>query len=205
MNTDLQQWIDQLRDSDPAVSEKARERLIGRAMQRLEQLTRHMLRKSPRLQRWEQTDDVLQNALLRLYRSLASVDVRSVQQFYGLAATQIRRELIDLARHHFGVEGSAAHHLTAGGGKAADDPGGSLQQQSAPSTEPADLLEWSEFHQRVEQLPDEEREVFNLLWYDGMSQEEAAEVIGTTERVVKYRWRKAKLLLREQMQEPRHD
>ena len=77
----------------------------------LERLTRRMLKDYARLRRWEQTGDVLQNALLRLHRALASERPRSVRAFLALAATQIRRELIDLSRHHFGPEGQAAHRL----------------------------------------------------------------------------------------------
>ena len=42
-------------------------------------------------------------------------------------------------------------------------------------------------------LPDAEREVFDLLWYEGLTQVEAANVLGVTERTIKNRWRNAKL------------
>jgi RNA polymerase sigma-70 factor (ECF subfamily) len=150
-----------------------------------------MLRDYPRLRRWEQTGDVLQNAMLRLHRSLATVRPESPGQFYGLAATHIRRELIDLARHHFGPEGAGAHHHT-------DQPGDEslAANQQAPTSEPTTLAEWTEFHQKVQQLPDPEREVFDLLWYEGMTQVEAASVLGVTEKTIKNRWRRAKLKLK---------
>ena len=72
-----------------------------------------MFRNYPHLRRWEQTDDVFQTAALKLHRSLAEVKPESVRQFFGLAATQIRRTLIDLARHHYGPEGSAANQESA--------------------------------------------------------------------------------------------
>jgi RNA polymerase sigma-70 factor (ECF subfamily) len=72
-----------------------------------------MLRKDfARLRRWEQTDDVYQGAMLRLYQSLNRMQFESLREFFGLAATQVRRTLIDLARHHFGPEGEARHHDT---------------------------------------------------------------------------------------------
>ena len=39
-------------------------------------------------------------------------------------------------------------------------------EQADASGEPSDLMEWTEFHEQVEALPEEEREVFNLVWYE---------------------------------------
>lgn len=103
-SANLQRLLEQLHKSDEAAVRRARDEIIRHACDRLEKLTRRMLRHYPRLRRWEQTADVFQNALIRLHRSLETVEPESVAQFYGLAATQIRRELIDLARHHFGPQ-----------------------------------------------------------------------------------------------------
>jgi hypothetical protein len=56
------------------------------------------------------------------------------------------------------------------------------------SGEPSNLAEWTEFHERVEALPEAEREVVGLLWYEGVSQEEAAALLGVSLRTVKRRW-----------------
>ena len=195
----LQGWLDQLRQGDTSRVDEVRAAILAHAGQRLEQLARRMLRKFPHVSRWEQTGDVLQNALLRLHRALDTIQPESPQRFYGLAATQIRRELIDLARHHFGPEGAAAHHhtdvLAAGDGP----PGGVLAQAPDAAGEPTSLLAWAEFHEHVEALPDELREVFNLLWYEGLNQRDAAAVVGVSERTIKNRWRDAKILLRERL------
>ena len=188
----LGQWLEQLRQGDPAASEDVRDEVIKHTCERLEVLTRRMLRIYPRLRRWEQTGDVLQNAVLRLHRSLATVRPASAGQFYGLAAAQIRRELIDLARHHFGPKGAASYHHTDRGGPGDDGFAVSRQESAA---EPATLAEWTEFHEQVQRLPQPEREVFDLLWYEGLTQADAASVLGVTERTVKNRWRSAKLEL----------
>ena len=75
--TQIRQCLDLLQVGD----EKARDALIQHSCERLMRLTRKMLKGYPRLRRWEQTDDVLQNALLRLHRSLADVKPESVPQF----------------------------------------------------------------------------------------------------------------------------
>ena len=42
--------------------------------------------------RWEQTDDVLQNAVIRLHRTLEQLSVTTAHDFFRLAALHIRRE-----------------------------------------------------------------------------------------------------------------
>ena len=39
--------------------------------------------------------------------------------------------------------------------------------------------------------------MFNLLWYQELTQAEAAALLGVTERVVKWRWRAARLALHQ--------
>jgi RNA polymerase sigma factor (sigma-70 family) len=185
-DTQLQRLVDASLDGDAS----AREQLIHHACDRLLTLTRRMLHGSSPLRRWEQTDDVFQNAMVRLHRALATCEVRSVRHFFNLAAVQIRRELIDLGRKHFGPQGIGRNHHTDH--QPSDDSGGSLHGLQA---EPADLAEWTEFHERVQSLPAEEREAVDLLYYEGLSQEEAAAVLGCSVRTVRRRWQDAKLRL----------
>ncbi len=51
----------------------ARDDLITCACDQLRRLTRGLLRDYPRVGRWEQTDEVLQNAYLRLWQALQDV------------------------------------------------------------------------------------------------------------------------------------
>jgi RNA polymerase sigma-70 factor (ECF subfamily) len=44
-------------------------------------------------------------------------------------------------------------------------------------------------------LPDQEREVFDLLYYEGVSQDEAAAILGCSARTIRRRWNEAKLRL----------
>jgi RNA polymerase sigma factor (sigma-70 family) len=189
----LQHFLDRLRAGDAA----ARDELLAHACETLRRLTRKMLRGDARVRRWEDTGDVLQNALLRLCRALRDVAPPTVRDFYRLAALQIRRELIDLARRHYGARGVGAHHAsvaTAGDDSAAGPPAYDAADHSG---DPRRLALWSEFHRAVEAMPDDEREVFDLLWYQGLTQVEAAAVIGVTDRTVKSRWRSARLRLHE--------
>lgn len=183
--TDLVRLV---RHGDPT----AKDQLLHHACDRLLRLTRKMFRSRPDLARWMQTDDVFQGSLIRLHRALAAVEVTSLQHFFNLAAVQIRRELIDLSRNHFGPHGIAANHHTDH--QSPDEQGGSLHDAV---NEPDDLAEWSEFHQRVEKLPEDEREVVDLLFYQGMSQEEAADYLQLSLRTVRRRWANARFFLYE--------
>jgi RNA polymerase sigma-70 factor (ECF subfamily) len=188
----IQGWLDRLRAGD----ESARQELLACACQRLVRLTRKMLRSYARVRRWEETDDVFQNATLRLYRALGEVCPTGPADFFRLAALNIRRELLDLARHYYGPRGLGAHHESAA---RPDSPGDSAsdEEPASPSTGPDQLAAWAEFHEKVERLPDEEREVFDLLWYQELSQAEAASLLGVSERTIKRRWQSARLNLHQ--------
>jgi RNA polymerase sigma-70 factor (ECF subfamily) len=58
---------------------------------------------------------------------------------------------------------------------------------------------WSEFHMRVNGLSDDHKEIVNLLFYEGLSQDEAATLLDVSLRTVKRRWQEAKILLQEQI------
>jgi RNA polymerase sigma factor (sigma-70 family) len=191
-----------LLDGWAAGDDAARNQLLERAAQRLLQLTRRMLRNYPRLRRWEETDDVFQNAILRLYRSLGEVRPDSVGGFFALAATQIRRTLIDLARHHFGPQGTAARHHSDTG--LPDESDHQTDSRFARTDEPPETLDaWARFHEAVELLPADERDAFSLIWYGEATHKEAAAILGVSERTVLRRLVRARLLLYESLKNAR--
>ena len=189
----IQACLDRLRGGD----ETARAELLSCACERLRNLARKILKGYPNVRRWEQTDDVLQNAALRLHRALQQMPVQTALDFFRLAALNIRRELLDLAKHYYGPRGQGAHHATWGPGGSSATGSDSEPAPHDPSDDPARLAAWGEFHERIGALPDEERAVFDLIWYQGLSQAVAAELLGVSERTVKRRWQAARLRLHE--------
>jgi RNA polymerase sigma-70 factor (ECF subfamily) len=154
-----------------------------------------MLRRYPKVRRWEETDDVFVEAVTRLNRALETVEPESPRHFYNLAATHIRRVLIDLSRRYYGAQGLGSHHDTAM--RNADGDVTPKYEQADVSGEPGDLVEWTEFHEQVEAMPEEEREVFNLVWYEQMTHEQVAEILGVTKRTVRRRWQDARYRLQK--------
>jgi RNA polymerase sigma-70 factor (ECF subfamily) len=189
----LQNCLDRLHNGDEA----ARKELLEGTCERLTQLTRTMLRDYRRLKRWEETEDVLQNALVRLYRALQEVTPSSLRDFYRLATLQIRRELIDLSRRYYGPQGRGRLHASNVEPENPLESQPPAYEQADSADGPARLAVWSEFHRQVEALPEEEREVFDLVWYQGLQHTEAASVLAVSARTVKRRWQSACLKLHE--------
>jgi RNA polymerase sigma factor (sigma-70 family) len=154
--------------------------LIRRTEERLALFARRMLARFPAVQAREQSEDVLQNALVRLTRALRREMPGSVKEFFGLAAVQIRRELLDLARSH---ARRPAVGLTGDPRDPADD-----------STE---MDRWTALHEAVERLPANRREVFGLTFYHGWTQAQIAELLAISDRQVRRLWIDACLRLKE--------
>ena len=191
--TQIQDCLARLRGGDDA----ARAALIDHACRSLQQLAHRMLRGYPIVGRWEQTDDVLNQAMLRLHRALGEVRPGSPKEFLMLATAQVRRELIDMARHYGGPQGLGRHHATDGLGADGDAP---PRYDPADEThEPSTIAEWAEFHAKVEALPDPERDVFSARWYDQLSFPEIGQMLGIADRTAKRRWRQACVLLHAAM------
>jgi RNA polymerase sigma factor (sigma-70 family) len=178
----LQQLLPRVAEGDAT----AVDALLRHCGDRLTILTRRMLGDFQRVRRWAETDDVLQNSLLRLVGALRDVKPATTRDFYALATLQIRRELIDLARHYYGPEGLGAHHDSRG-----KDSQLNCVTAPAESHAPDSLVQWTELHETIGGLPDEEREVVGLLFYQGFSQAEAADVLGISLRTVQRRWHDA--------------
>lgn len=173
---------------------RAREDLIVIACERMRGLAHRMLRTFPTVRRWDETDDVVQNAAMRLYRAITQIQPRDARGFIGLAAVQIRRELLDLAKKHAGGESYAANHET-NYHRLDGEHRAKIDAAPGYDDEPARQERWTRLHEAAETLPDEERELFHLVWYLGMKQEEASQVLGCSVRTVKRRWESAKVLI----------
>jgi RNA polymerase sigma-70 factor (ECF subfamily) len=184
--TELHDLVDRIQAGD----RQAADDLIRRSAERLEGLASKMLKDFPRVRRWEQTGDVFNSAAGRLLDTLRKVTPDSVAGFFRLAAQAVRRELLDLARHYAGVTNHAAHHESLPDGPPA------AYGPAAPA-EVRNLERWAAFHEAVERLPDEERGLIELVYYEGLEKDEMARLLGVDVRTVRRRWNRATRRLAE--------
>ena len=197
----LQVAIERLRRGDAS----ARNELLAHTRRRLERMTRKLLRGAngfPVVRRWEQTDDVLQQSMLRLDRTLAQEPINSVRHFLALAALNIRWELKDLHRHYVGKHGLHANHQTD---RMPSRDGGEDRQRKivADAVAPPDRVEaWNAYLDGIDHLTDEQREILDAIFIHGLTQQEAADVMGMPLRTFKRRWAEIKLLLQGTLRNP---
>ena len=151
-----------------------------------------MLGKYPVVRRWQETDDVLHLSIIRLLTALESTVPENERHFRKLACLQIRRMLIDLARSLSGPHGISTNHGTHYGNRAFYED---LAIDHFSDGSEGSLEDWREFHTCVDLLDDIDREMFDLIWYSGLSTDGVAELLGTTQRSVQRKWRRARLSL----------
>ncbi|MCC9601603.1 sigma-70 family RNA polymerase sigma factor [Stieleria sp. JC731] len=145
-------------------------------------LASRMLDGFPRVRRWEETDDIVQEAMFRFHTAIQDLTPTSSIHLRRLIAVQIRRQLLDLSRRYARPSNQAANYESRHG-----EPDGCCKHVS--------LEEWCEFHQQVERLPKAVKEVFELSWYAELSQEEIAKELSVSVRQVQRHWRTARIIL----------
>ncbi|EAQ78950.1 RNA polymerase sigma factor [Blastopirellula marina] len=183
------QDIERILEAERQQPAAAYDLILERSLERLRRLTKAMMRSYPSLIRWEETDDVFQEAAIRLYRSLKKVKPQSAQHYFKLATLQIRRTLIDLARKHLGPLAEAANHQSHFA--LAELP------RQGDDEAPLSLAQWAEFHEAVDKLPEELRDTFSLIWYADATHGDAAQILGVSTKTIQRRFLKARLLLAE--------
>jgi RNA polymerase sigma-70 factor (ECF subfamily) len=180
----LQECLNRMR----AGENEAENDLVKVVQSRLRALVARMFRGFPNVRPIADIDDVYQESVIDLLRTLRKIRPARTRDFMNLAAVHIRRELLDLARR---VKGKQALSLGALG--STDSP----SQYEPVAPEDADMDEWVELHEAVDRLPIEEREVVGLVFYHGWKQEEIAKLLNVSVKTVRRRWIKAREAIRK--------
>ena len=187
----VQRYLDELGGDSPA--EPIVRALLDRAVRRLHVLCATLLYRSyPRLTRPPlnlQADELLSAVVERLLKALREVRPRTVRQLFALANQHMRWELNDLARlfdeQPFAVdlrEELVPTRVTSGSGLSPD----ALRMLQA-----------------IETLPEDERETFELVRIQGLTQAEAAEILEVTIRTVRRRLNRSVVFLTQQLDDLR--
>jgi RNA polymerase sigma-70 factor (ECF subfamily) len=184
----IQRYLDAL-PGDTAAEPIVRE-LLERSVGRLRVLCATFLYKSyPRLTRPPvnlETDELLGGVVGGLLTALRTVRPPTVRQFFALANQHMRWQLNDLAR------------------RLDERPAAAALEESGVAAPPASTVSGLSPDGRrmlgaIEGLPEDEREVFDLVGIQGLTHAEAAAVVGVSEKTVQRRLNRARLLLAERL------
>ena len=171
----VQRYLDELAGDAPA--EPVVRALLDRAVRRLHLLCNSLLHRSySRLTRPPlnlQADELLGAVVERLLKALREARPATVRQFFALASQHMRWELNDLARRLDERPAAVELHEWLALAPASTDSGLSPAGRR--------ILE------AIEDLQESEREAFDLVKIQGLTQAEAAQVLGVSLRTLK-RW-----------------
>jgi RNA polymerase sigma-70 factor (ECF subfamily) len=132
-----------------------------------------------------QADELLGAVAERLLKALREARPRNVRQLFALANQHMRWELNDLARRLDSQP--AAVELNEG-------------LVAAPGSSSSGLTpDGLRMLRAIDELPEDEREVFDLVRIQGMAQVEAAQLLGVSTVTVKRRLSRGLRLLEEQL------
>src|SRR5262249_36704862 len=173
-----------------AAAEPVVRELLERAAGRLRVLCATFLYKRyPRLSRPPvnlEADEMLGGVVAGLLTALRTRRPSAVRQFFALANQHMRWQLNDLARRL--DERPAAAALAESGVLAA--PASTASRLS---------LDGLRMLEAIEGLPEDEREVFDLVAIQGLSHAETATLVGVSDKTVQRRLNRARLLLAERL------
>jgi RNA polymerase sigma factor (sigma-70 family) len=181
---------------------EARRSLLELTRDRLSGHARRLLHgRYARVEAFAQTDDVVQQVYIkilknqdRFWRSAQGEPVRTLAEYFGHTSAWIRDVLCDLLRQAYGRDDNRPAAVPLAGGASDTAP----RHDPASSTHDGEKLRrWTEFHEAAARLPDKLRSVFDLLWYQELTQAEAAALLGIAVPTVKLRWMKARLQVQQ--------
>ena len=187
----VQRYLDELAGlAGDSPAEPVIRALLATAVDRLQLLCANLLFRSyPRLTRPPlnlQPDEMLSSVVERMIKAMKSVRPHNVRQFFALANKHMRWELNDLARRlDKQVQAQQVRESLVAA------PSESSQSQISPNTRR--ILE------AIESLPEDEREAFDLVRIQGMTQPDAAAVLGVSTKTVQRRLNRSLLALEEKL------
>jgi RNA polymerase sigma-70 factor (ECF subfamily) len=187
----VQRYLDALAGDQPA--DPIIRALLDRAVGRLQLLCSNLLYRSyPRLTRPPvnlEADELLGGVVAGLLKALREVRPRTVRHFFALANQHMRWQLNDLARRLDNQPG--ALELREGGVPAPASTGSGLSPQGRRMLA------------AIDQLPEDEREVFGLVRVQGLTHAEAAGVLGVCPKTVQRRLNRGLVLLEDELDDLR--
>jgi RNA polymerase sigma-70 factor (ECF subfamily) len=143
-----------------------------------------------------QSEEVLSAVVERLMKAMRSVRPGNVRQFFALVNQHMRWELNDLARR---LDAQQAMLVPLPDSFAADLADGPPSDGSQPGGTGPGGEATRRVLAAIDGLPEEEREVLNLVQVQGLTHAEAAAVIGVSSKTIQRRLNRSLLLLTDQL------
>lgn len=175
----MQDLLDSLQRGEDIQSVK--DQLISRAYQRLQQLAHRMLYAYDRQKLDEETNGLVAEAYLRLNRSLDDLKPDTVRQFFGLAALQMRRHLLDKLRAIHGRGEFKRPKVTS---LTPVSPDGSAIQLGMPDA--GNASDWTSIDilESLDKLEERQRECLVLQHWYGFTHQDIASLMGVSTKTV---------------------
>lgn len=189
----LQRCLDRL----AAGYQSAKNDLITVAYARLTQRAHQLLGGFPVVKQSYDTGDIVNEACLRLMKTLKDVQPDDARSFLGLAGWHIRNELIDLYRRCRGPNSYEANQATNAFRGSDGELHFYVNQAAACGEEPRDSR-WEQIHAAAERLDGMGKEIFHMRWFLGMTHDQIAVQLGCSEKTVKREWARIKDFLRRE-------
>ncbi|MFO0800595.1 MAG: sigma-70 family RNA polymerase sigma factor [Gemmataceae bacterium] len=180
----MNRCIDGLRAGDPAAVNE----LVRRAQGRFHRLARRMYRSFPNVRPVAESDDVEQVGWVRLLRTLQRLRPDNTGKFFLLAGVMIRRELLDLARK---ARGQAYQFRSLDALTTEDGTAGANAVPEPAARATAEFELWELFHEAVGRVSADPQKVMILIFYDGRTRAEVADILGCDIRTVGRWWKQA--------------
>ncbi|MCI0700390.1 MAG: sigma-70 family RNA polymerase sigma factor [Planctomycetia bacterium] len=167
----------------------ARAELIELVYDRLHAKAQLLLRGYPGVRRYEQTTEVLHEALAKVLSAELPAQFTSAKHIIDWCGRIITNHLIDQLRHYYGPEGMGANLVNIA---PREDSAGQLDfaiDAVDSAGDPVRLTEYREWFAKLQALPEDERRLMYLLFYEEKSVQEVAEILGV-DRATVWRWKK---------------
>jgi RNA polymerase sigma-70 factor (ECF subfamily) len=187
----VQRYLDELAGLEgDAPAEPVVRTLLSRSVDRLHMLCASLLhRRYQRLTKGPlnlQSEELLSAVVERMIKAMREVRPQNVRQFFALANQHMRWELNDMARR-------------------LDEQARSLELNEATvpaAVQPSESNECPNMQRildAIDNLPEEEREIFHLVRLQGVTQPEAARITGVSVRTVHRRMNRGLMMLSESL------
>jgi RNA polymerase sigma-70 factor (ECF subfamily) len=180
-SSDLQDLIDRLHRGD----EGAQRELLERAHNRLLRIAAAIFEQDfSALRGRHDLESVVSELWIRLVTALETTRPQTVDGFFGLVFHKVRQVLLDMASR----QRRSDARRRAGPLDADEAEALAAFDQADTTYDPGRLAQLTEFHEQIENLPDNQRAVFELHYYGGFSQAEIAQMLNLHKKQVSRLW-----------------